>query len=142
MADSNIIPFEPRPPEPVSDTSYEVALDDALTGEIVPVDPPAPPVSKLPVIPINWQTPAGRRTEFARHRAAIVHRAGYHGLRSPGYLVQGAFWAQVGVAKLLYRWLHWWLFPVPAGVHVDAAQEGHRAWKGVFREHKETAKHR
>src|SRR6266581_330178 len=99
MTDSNILPFTPRPAEPVHDTSFEVA----------------------------------------RHAGAVRHRAGYHGLRAPGYLLQAVFWAQVGAVKLLFRWLHWWLFPVPREAHTDAASDGWRAWRMVFREHKETA---
>ena len=31
---------------------------------------------------------------------------------------------------------------VPASVHVDAVQDGHRAWKGIFKEHVEATKRR
>ena len=139
---ADVLPFKQRDPQPVHDTSYEVALDDAVEGTVVPVDAPPVPAGRLPVVPLNWQTKAGRHIEIERHKAALKHRAGFHGLRSPVYLVQVAFWAQVGAVKLLFRWLHWWLFPVPAEVHNDARQEGYRAWKGIFREHKETAKTR
>src|SRR5437016_2125497 len=112
MSDSNIIPFEPRPPEPVSGTSYEVALDDAVSGEIVPVDPPAERGALLPVIPVNLQTLAGVRAEAARQAGRHLHRVKYHGIRSPRYLTLTAVWSVVGAGSLSYRWLHWWLFPV------------------------------
>jgi hypothetical protein len=65
MSDSReVLPFEPRERLPALDTSYEVALDDAVDGTVVPVDPPKPVVGRLPVVPVNWQTKAGRHIEI------------------------------------------------------------------------------
>jgi hypothetical protein len=130
-----VLPFKPRPPEPVHDTSYEVALDDAVAGTVVPVDPPPVPAGRRDIVPANWRTRQGRRIEIERHRAALTHRAGFHGLRLPVYVAQVAFWSQVGAVKLLFRWLHWWLFPVPLDVHNDARQEGYKGWMSTFRIH-------
>jgi DNA segregation ATPase FtsK/SpoIIIE, S-DNA-T family len=101
------------------------------------VDPSPPGRELLPVIPVWMQTTTGIKREVGRYTRLQLHRAAVHGVRSPWYLLLALFWGLVGAVKLLGRWLHWWLFPVPASVHVDAAQEGHRAWKGIFKEHKQ-----
>lgn len=128
------------PPKPaVYDTSYEVALDEEPSGEVVPVDPAPPRGELLPVIPAHLQTLAGVQAAVAHWGGRQLHRAKYHGVRSPRYLLLALFWALAGGLRLVGRWLRWWLFPVPVSVHVDAAQEGHRAWKTIHGEHKKTA---
>lgn len=142
MSDSNVVPFQTKDPEPVYDTSYEVALDEEPPAELVPVDLEPPKGELLPVIPAHLQTLTGVQMAVAHWSGRQWHRAKYHGIRSPRYLLLALFWALAGGLRLLARWVRWWLFPVPVSVHVDAVQEGHRAWKGVFKEHKETAKTR
>ena len=131
----------PEPDRPVpADTSYEIAIDpEPVTGTVVPVDPEPVKETWLPVIPEHLQTLAGIRKTAGRHTAKAKHQALWHGVRSPGYLALALFWALVGVPRLARRWLHWWLFPVPVAVHVDAAQDGWRSWKTVHREHKQTS---
>jgi hypothetical protein len=134
------IPDELPPPKPaVYDTSYEVALDEEPSGEVVPVDPEPPRGELLPVIPAHLQTLAGVQAAVAHWGGRQLHRAKYHGIRSPRYLLLALFWAVVGGLRLVSRWLRWWLFPVPVSVHLDAATGGHRDWMTVHREHKKTA---
>jgi hypothetical protein len=143
MADGSIVPFRPRDAEPVRDTSFEVALDDyPEPGPPVPVDPAPEPGALLPVIPPALATVAGAKRELARHAGRQVHRVKYHGLRSPWYLAKTLGWAHVGAGRLFWRWVRWWLMPVPASVHADAVAEGHRAWKTVFGLHLKVTKHR
>ena len=141
MAD--VVPFQPRDPEPVHDTSFEVALDDYLPPlPAVPVDPEPEPGALLPVIPVALQTLGGVKRELARYTGRQVHRAKYHGVRSPRYLLLTLTWAPIGVALLLGRWLRWCFAPVPPSVHADAVQEGYRAWRSVFGLHLKVTKSR
>src|SRR6516225_2567599 len=104
MAD--VVPFQPRDPEPVHDTSFEVALDDYLPPlPAVPVDPEPEPGALLPVIPPALATLAGAKRELARYSGRQVHRAKYHSVRSPLYLVKTLGWSLVGAVVLLARWM-------------------------------------
>ena len=141
MAD--VVPFQPRDPEPRQDTSFEVALDEYLPPlPAVPVDPPPDKTTLLPVIPEALQTVQGVKRELARYGGRQVHRAKYHGVRSPRYLVLALLWAVWGCGKLFTRWVRWWAMPVPASVHADAVHEGYRAWKQIFGMHLEVTKKR
>ena len=145
MADVLSFPAGEPDPErlPVpADVSYEVAIDAEPDLSPVLVDPVPAEGVLLPVIPANLQTLEGVKAELVRHAGRQLHRVKYHGVRSPKYLYLTAVWAVAGTVVLVYRWLHWWLMPVPASVHADAVAEGHRAWKGVFKTHTETTKRR
>lgn len=64
---------------------------------------------RKPIIPVPLQRENIRATvrQFAGLNA---HRAGYHGLRWPWYLIAVAFWAVVGVVRLVIRQIWWaWL---------------------------------
>lgn len=141
MSDDRLpaIPGQDRPAP--ADVSYEVELGDPEPPAVPPaVDLVPAQGTRLPVIPVNLQTIEGVKTTARRHAGKAGHEVAWHGLRSPWYLLQALFWALVGVVKLLGRWVRWWTMPVPAAIHVDAAQEGHRAWRSVHVEHKKTAK--
>jgi hypothetical protein len=131
-----------RKPVP-ADVSYEVAIDpEPAAAPAVRVDPLPREGVLLPVIPAHLQTRSGVQLAVRRQAGRHWHRAKYHGLRSPRYLLLATLWAVVGAVVLLARWLRWWLFPVPPSVHLDAMQDGHQKWRTIHREHKETAKTR
>ena len=104
-----LVPFRSRDPQPTSDTSFEVELDD-MPAPAAPalVDIPSGGTLLLPVIPEQWRGMPNIRRELARQRAKHWHKVRYHGLRSPGYLVKAIFWGMVGVFALAGRQLRWW----------------------------------
>src|SRR4051812_22955743 len=91
-----LVPFPGTPAVPAADTSYEIALDDGAAGTAEPVHHgdgialPARPGERRPVIPGHLRTWKGVRGAAARHGGLLAHRVGYHGLRSPGYLLKAA----------------------------------------------------
>jgi hypothetical protein len=96
-----------------SDIHYEVAIDDEpQPGPPVLVEPPEDPpeggVLVLPVIPEHLQTLEGVKTAVRRHAGRQWHRARYHGIRSPRYLLLMFLWALAGAARLMGRQLAWW----------------------------------
>lgn len=57
--------------------------------------------SRLPVIPLNWQAIAGARSELARPREQLAHRAARRGIRCPRYLLLALLWAVAGGGGLV-----------------------------------------
>jgi S-DNA-T family DNA segregation ATPase FtsK/SpoIIIE len=118
----------PGPPQPIravpGDVSYEVELDQAPAGQAVYVDLTPAPGDRLPVIPRHLRTPAGLRTALARQARVTGHRAGYHGVRSPRYLLLAVAWAVVGIFRVLGRQLHWWWVLEQHGLRSRAAADG------------------
>jgi hypothetical protein len=140
------VPGDDEPEVPAArDTSYEVELDPHPEpgAALVPVDADESPRGELvPVLPDWLATREGFRRGVTRAGGRAWHRTRYHGLRFPVYLLTALFWAVIGVIRLVGRWLAWWLSPVPAGVHVDAAKDGWRAWKSVHERHVKTTRTR
>lgn len=111
MAD--VIKFPDKQPGnlPVpKDTSFEIELGHEPPAPAVPVDPvPVAAAGELlPVIPAHLRTVEGVRAAVARHAGRQWHRARYHGVRSPRYLLLAILWAAVGVARILGRQIRWW----------------------------------
>jgi S-DNA-T family DNA segregation ATPase FtsK/SpoIIIE len=125
------------------------AILPAIPGEITgPGTAPAvyqdvtAPGERKPILP-HWLTSRdAARHHTKRVAGAAAHATAYHAVRSPVYLVHSAFWAPVGAAKLAWRWLMWWLFPVPVEVYADAVADGHRAWHRTAAVHREVSKTR
>lgn len=120
------------------------AVPDGTVTELRPVTPPAatPAAPLRPVVP-DWLRSAENLRAAARRRTRHeAHRAAFHGLRSPGYLVMLVFWGITGVFWLFLAWLRWWLSPVPVSAHQQAINEGWRSWKTVHGVHVKTTKTR
>jgi len=98
------------------------------------------PGERKPILPAWLQSREAAREHARRAGGYAWHSARYHGLRSPVYLAVTVFWAAVGVFGLAYRWLRWWLFPVPIEVYADAIAAGHQAWHRAHAVHRQTAK--
>jgi DNA segregation ATPase FtsK/SpoIIIE, S-DNA-T family len=145
-------PAEPEPgsevavPETIravpAESSYEIELDPPdSTGPraAVYVDATAPAGARLPIVPRHLRTRAGVRAAAGRQLAMAGHRAGYHGLRSPRYLLLAVLWAVVGVFWLIARQVHWaWLLE-QHGLRSEAAAAGDsREWMRLHKEAKET----
>jgi DNA segregation ATPase FtsK/SpoIIIE, S-DNA-T family len=102
---------------------------------------PAAPEPLRPIVP-EWMR-RGNRLPAARRRTRYeLHRAGYHGFRSPSYLTKMLFWGVAGTFWLFLAWLRWWLMPVPVTAHQQAVSEGWRSWKTVHGTHVKTTKTR
>ena len=94
----------PEPPELLAvpaDTSYEIELDDRPQSPATPVyaDISPPEGARLPVIPKHLQSLDGLKAAGKRHAGRQVHRAGYHGIRTPKYLLLALCWAVVGLFR-------------------------------------------
>ena len=82
----------------------------------------------------------------AELRAAIAivggqqwHRARYHGLRSPVYLLSSVFWALAGLAFLAARQLGWAWMTEALGLQSQAAAAGdQRVWRQMHNDVQET----
>lgn len=115
-------------------------VPDAAETAVKPVAP-AGPAPLRPIVPEFLKR--GNRMPAARRRSRYeLHRAGYHGLRSPAYLAKMLFWGIAGTLWLFLAWLRWWLSPVPLSAHQQAVSEGWRSWKTVHGVHVKTTKTR
>jgi S-DNA-T family DNA segregation ATPase FtsK/SpoIIIE len=103
-----------------------------------------PDTGRRPIIP------AGLRGDNLRSTARLyggnaAHRAGYHGVRLPLYLPLAAFWALVGVFRLIGRQVRWWWLLEQHSLRQEAANRNDpgtwhklhaeakatRAWRGI-----------
>jgi DNA segregation ATPase FtsK/SpoIIIE, S-DNA-T family len=135
----------PQPPELLAvpaDTSYEIELDDRpAPGPPVYADITTPAGERLPVIPPHLRTVAGVRAAARHHAGRQAHRAAYHSIRSPRYLLLALFWAVVGVFRLIGRQLHWWWLLEQHGLRSQAAADGDsREWSKLHKTAQETRK--
>ena len=113
---AEVVPIRAVPDQPetfkASDIHYEVAIDEEPAAvPAVPVDlpPPVPPEGLLlPVIPDHLRTLDGVRVHLRRHAGRQWHRARYHGIRSPRYLLLAVIWAVIGLFRLAGRQVAWW----------------------------------
>src|SRR5690242_1818101 len=115
-----VLPFPARPPaEPAadapdtsdtSDTSFEVQLDDE-PGAAGPVDAgdrivlPDSDGEHYPVIPEHLRSLPGIGEALARHGRRLGHRASFHGIRAPRYVLLAVVYAVAGAFRLAGRQL-------------------------------------
>lgn len=96
----------------VSDTSFEIELDDAPapSREPVFVDTATARVDeRKPIVPAQWRGAANVRASVKYEAGRLGYIAGYHGLRLlPIYTPQALFWAVIGVFRIILRQLRWW----------------------------------
>jgi S-DNA-T family DNA segregation ATPase FtsK/SpoIIIE len=146
-----VVPFPGRTPDDadaapaaLSDTSYEVELDDAPDvaagavddgiGFVLDDDPDA-----YPVIPEHLRTLAGVGGTLARHGRRLGHRSAFHGVRSPLYVVLALWWAVAGVFRLAGRQVSWWwVIETDLLRSAAVANQDAREWMRLHREAKET----
>ena len=147
---------EPTPPEdePEEEPGAELVLLHAVPDEpAAPADEPAPagrwaglsriPGERLPILPLWLRSRAELRAAAAVVGGQQWHRARYHGLRSPVYLLAALFWALAGAARLVSVQLAWWWVIEQHGLRSDAAASGDsREWMRLHKEAKETRKNR
>jgi hypothetical protein len=98
---AEIVPRPDGPPELLAvpaDTSYELELDERPAAPAAPVyaDISPPEGARLPVIPAHLQTWGGIKAAAGRQAGRQAHRAAYHGIRAPLYLITALWWAVIG----------------------------------------------
>lgn len=131
---------DPLPAVP-ADVSYQVDLDERSVLEPQLVDIILPRGQLQPVIPHHLRTRAGVQAEVARIAGMHWHRARYHGVRSPRYIVLTAVWAVAGLFRLIGRQLHWWWVLEQHMLRSEAAAAGDsREWMRLHKEAKDTRK--
>lgn len=146
-----VVPFPARepagPPRPgsTSDTSFEVQLDAGPGGTPGPVDAgegivlPDPDGEHYPVIPEHLRSLPGIGEALLRHGRRVGHRASFHGIRAPRYLLLAVVWGAVGVVRLAGRQLSWWWLSEQDFLRSHAvAQADSREWMKLHRETKDT----
>src|SRR5262245_22217661 len=68
-----------------SDTHFEVALDEVPQRGGMPVDPPAHPSGRRPIVAPNWSTWRNIRHSLAQLAELTAYRIGFHAIRTPWY---------------------------------------------------------
>lgn len=124
------------------DTSYEVELGDPPAhGAPIYVDVTTPAGERLPVIPAHLRTAAGVKAAARYHAGRHAHRAAYHGLRSPRYLLLALFWSVVGIFRVIGKQIAWWHLLEQHGLRSQAAADGDsREWSKLHKQAQETRK--
>jgi DNA segregation ATPase FtsK/SpoIIIE, S-DNA-T family len=91
------------------EVSYEVALDEepAPTREPVYVDLVTREHERRPILPAAYRR-ANLATTARRAAGRTGHRAAYHAVRVPWYVLLASMWAVVGVGRLVGRQVAWW----------------------------------
>jgi S-DNA-T family DNA segregation ATPase FtsK/SpoIIIE len=144
-----VVPFRPAV-DPGAERQAPEVLPAVPGVPGVPGDGPARvvfdarrvPGERLPVIPPNWRSRQEIRASLALIGAQQWHRARFHGLRSPVYLLMAVFWAVAGIMRLVAVQLAWWVLE-QHGLRSDAAANGDsREWMRLHKEAKETRKAR
>lgn len=109
-----------------SDMHLDIPLDDEVPAPRAPVyvDVVARRDERAPIVPASWRGRANIAASLRYHGGRTAHRAGYHAARSPRYVLLSAFWAMVGVFRLLGRQISWWWHPELTGMLQLAANAG------------------
>ncbi|WP_207943749.1 hypothetical protein [Actinomadura sp. KC345] len=142
------VPDRPAEVAGDADTSFEVQLDPGADpdAEGEPVDdgvgyllPDPEDGDAYPVIPENLRTLAGVGEAIGRHVRRFAHRAAFHAVRAPRYLLLAVAWAIVGLWRLIDRQLSWWWVSEQDYLRSLAIAAGDsREWYKLHREVKET----
>lgn len=138
-------------PDP-EDDGQNPAVRDETPAETAPAGPDSPkvveatavygPGDRRDIIPVPWQR-ENRRATIEAWAGLNWHRARYHGLRLPLYLIACIVWALVGLVRLIGRQIRWaWLLE-QHWLRNDAAAEGDSAeWRRLHRIAQDTRKFR
>jgi hypothetical protein len=123
-----------------NDTHFDTALDEEPTQGGMPVDPPpADDKGRQPIVPLGLSTVGAIKSTIKYGFGVACYHAGFHGLRSPWYAVQAAFWGTVGAVKLIGRQIRWWWVAEQTGLRQQAADDkDFLAWQKLHREVKST----
>jgi len=110
-------------------------------GQAVYADLTRLPGERRPIIPANLRGRENIRATIALAGAQQWHRARYHGIRSPLYLVAALTWALAGVLRIIVRQVRWWWVLESHGLRSGAAAAGDsREWARLHKIAQETRK--
>jgi S-DNA-T family DNA segregation ATPase FtsK/SpoIIIE len=124
------IPGEPGTPE---------AGGQHAPARAVYADIARAPGERLPILPPSLRGRENIRAALVLAAGQTWHRARYHGLRSPLYLVAVLVWAFIGACRLVMRQVHWWWVLEQHGLRSQAAAAGDsREWMRLHKEAKAT----
>jgi DNA segregation ATPase FtsK/SpoIIIE, S-DNA-T family len=151
---AEVIPLHPDPeraPEvlpavrgEVRETSYEIELDergDGGSGPPVYVDVTPKPGERQPIIPASLRGSANIKATVRHHGGRLAHAGGYHGIRSPLYLLAALWWAVVGVFRVSGRQVRWWWVIEQHTLRSSAAAAGDsREWMRLHKAAQEARK--
>jgi S-DNA-T family DNA segregation ATPase FtsK/SpoIIIE len=114
-----------------NETSYEVEIDAHPGAEVAArpaqplyVDVTRPAGERRPIVPLALQGKAAIKSAAVHHGGRLAHSAGYHGLRSPRYLLLGILWAVAGVFRVAGRQLAWYWHTESHALRSQAAAAG------------------
>jgi S-DNA-T family DNA segregation ATPase FtsK/SpoIIIE len=133
----------------VPETAPETAAEDAkpagpgtAAARVIWADISPREGERRPIIPLHLRRENLRGT--VEHFAGLQwHRARYHGLRFPLYVLAHLAWAVVGLVRLAARAVRWWWLLEQHWLRNDAAAEGDsREWMKLHKEAKATRKTR
>jgi S-DNA-T family DNA segregation ATPase FtsK/SpoIIIE len=136
----------PQPPparsaEVVPLRAVEAPTETALAEAPAPAylsTPGRAPGERLPVIPPHLRGRANLRATLVLAAAQNWHRARYHGVRFPLYLVAVVVWAVIGLFRLAGRQLMWWWVIEQEGLRSQAAADGNAAeWMRLHKQAKQ-----
>jgi DNA segregation ATPase FtsK/SpoIIIE, S-DNA-T family len=99
------------------------------------------PGDRLPVIPEHWRGRANIRATLTLYGAQSWHRAKYHSIRSPWYLLLAAWCIVAGVLRVAALQIGWWWHVESHGLRSAAAAAGDsREWMRLHKEAREVRK--
>lgn len=103
------------------ETHYEVTLDEEpISRAPVYVDVTTRTHEVRPIVPAALR-PGNLKATARYHGGRAAHRTGYHLARAPRYVLLSAFWAVIGIFRLIGRQLHWWWVTEGYGLRQAAA---------------------
>jgi S-DNA-T family DNA segregation ATPase FtsK/SpoIIIE len=125
------------PNDELSDTSFEITLDDKPVPVVVPRVDKTPVLQ--PIIPEHLSTIDGLKSTLVRKTTRTWHRTRYHLVRSPKYFLLCVMWGIVGLfkgAEMQRRW--WWLSEATPLRRSAIDKDEHALWKGLHSEGRKT----
>ena len=113
-----------RPQLQAVEAGTEVQLDEATGPAPAYVDLTRAEPQRRAIIPAHWRTREAAKRHVQLAAARHVHRAAYHGVRSPGYGVMATGYAVRGVFTVSAAILSWWHIPGTTQLEHQAAADG------------------
>ena len=104
------------------EAATEVAADESPGPAYV--DLTSGQAARKPIIPPHWQTREAARVHVQLIAARHGHRAAYHGVRLPAYLVKSVAFAVLGVVTTAGKLISWWHIPHVSNLEYKAAADG------------------
>jgi S-DNA-T family DNA segregation ATPase FtsK/SpoIIIE len=121
---------EIEPAGEVYDTSFEVNLDpdedrpDPAKHKPVYVDATVVEHERRPIVPANLRTVAGIKATSKRKAVALGYHTVWHGVRVPQYTGLGLLYAPVGLLRVAWLLIAWWLDLRSLSVEQEAVTTG------------------